>query len=57
MRSKNPEAYWLVMRYFVPRQLRVSLHEDIHPHPPYEMWVDMKSADDVHLVNVKVHAM
>lgn len=45
------------MRYFVPRQLRVSLHEDIHPHPPYEMWVDMKSADDVHLVNVKVHAM
>ena len=45
------------MRYFVVRQLRVSLHEDLHPHPQYEMWVDVKSADGVHLTNVQVHAM
>ena len=45
------------MRYFVGRQLRLSLHEDLHPHPQYEMWVEVESADGVHLANVKVHAM
>ena len=53
----NPEAYWLVVRHFVGRQLRVVLHEDLHPHPQYEMWVDVQSADGVHLTNVQVHAM
>ena len=45
------------MRYFVGCQLKVSLHEDVHPHPQYEMWVDVKSADGVHLANVQVHVM
>ena len=57
MRSKNPECYWLVMRYFTVRQLTVRLHEDLHPHPKFEMWVDVKTADGVHLTNVQVHAM
>ena len=57
MRSKSPECYWLVMRYFTVRQLTVRLHEDLHPHPKFEMWVDVKTADGVHLTNVQVHAM
>lgn len=53
-RSVNPECYWLVLRYFVPRQLKVRLHEDLHPHPQFEMWVEVRSADGEHLVNVQV---
>ena len=56
-RSVNPECYWLVIRYFTMTKLSVSLHEDLHPHPPYQMWVDVKSDADVHLANVQVHAV
>ena len=56
-RSVNPECYWLVIRYFTMTKVHVSLHEDLHPHPPYQMWVDVKSYAGVHIVNVQVHAV
>ena len=43
-----------MLRYFVTKQLKVSLHEDLHPHPQFEMWVDVKTADGEHIVNVQV---
>ena len=43
-----------MLRYFVTKQLKVSLHEDLHPHPQFEMWVDVQTADGEHLVNVQV---
>ena len=44
-----------MVRYFTTKQLRVKLHEDLHPHQ-HEMWVDVQTADGEHLVNVQVHA-
>ena len=45
----------MVVRYFTVKMVTLSLHEDLHPHPEYEMWVSVCDATfGEHLGNVKV---
>ena len=50
-----PECHWIVVRYFTAKYVTPSLHEDLHPHPKYEMWVSVCDAmNGEHYGNVKV---
>ena len=45
----------MVVRYFTMKQVTLALHEDLHPHPKYEMWVSVRCATfGEHLGRVKV---
>ena len=46
-----------MLRACTTKQVKVSLHEDLHPHPVNQMWVHFASSVGEPLGNVKVRVV